>query len=207
VVALADGVENGRVFGRPTEACQLLHPAPGADFGRGVEEELAGSVGENHGAHVPALGDQGGLRTQTALRGEQGLAHHGQDGQPRGPGADSLGAGLGRQRFPVHEQCRRGAVAGKPETDRLQAGTQLVLGQLRRARAQAHGQGPKHGAGIQIGQPQRSGGPTGDGGLARPGRAVDGDDQTGRAVDTSRHGPAPRPGPTGRAYFPRRCRR
>ena len=163
-------------------AAQLRRPAAGAHLGAGVEVEFPGGPGEDHGARVPPLGDNGAGLADLLLKHGQPPAHQRPGRHPGGEQPHLRGAEQSPDLLAVEEHthvipalCRGQQVDARAVEQRGQAS---LVQRVHTLPAALVGHCPVHGAGIQIGETEPGGQGPGHGGLAAAGRPVDGDDPT-----------------------------
>jgi len=158
---------------------KLTQTAPGSLLGVRLKEILELGGGEDHGPHVPALGDQGEPLAQILLAAREMLAHNRQLGQLGGPHSHLFAAyGL------VHRhaaQLQQGLLpgSGKAEAEILEPLAETVRRQIPGPFSQPKGDASVHGSGVQILDLEPGSEAPGQGGLARARGPVQGDQLRG----------------------------
>ena len=139
---------------------------------------MSGACGENHGAHVAAVGNQPGRAGKSVLAVQQSGANRRHGGHPGGLGPGRFGADCARHVLPAQQDPLIARLV-HCEFDVQPAGHLGVTFGVVRADALP---GPRQGyqpiqrPAVQQVQAQRGGDPAGDGAFAGAARAVDGDD-------------------------------
>ena len=180
MVALGDlGFELGQLGHGKAALGQVLGPAAGPLGHGGGEEHLEFRIGEHGGTDVAAFGHQAAPGPHGLLLAGEGLAHAAMGRHHRHlasdlGAADRLGHVLAIDRHPlgplgagaqlqiqVHQQVRYGA----------------GLRRIDSSRGHQPGDGPVHGAGVEVNQTEAGGKGLGHGAFAGPGGAIDGNDR------------------------------
>ena len=152
----------------------------------GREKNLELGVGENGGADVAALGHQPPLKPHGLLLGSEGLAHTAV-GSHQGDLGRYLRAAnrLGHVEAIDAHKLLAGAAGTELQIQAQQQGFHSRrIGRVGFLAQHPPGEGPVHGAGVQVNQAHLARKGTGDGALARPRWSINGNDRQTRHQKT-----------------------
>ena len=180
MVALGDlGFELAQLGHGEAPLGQVLGPAAGALSHRGREEHLELRIGEHGGADVAAFGHQATPGPHGLLLAGEGRAHAAMGRHHRHLASDlratdRLGHVLAVDRYPLRPL---GAGAELEIEVQQQASHGVGIGWINAGRGHQPGDGPIHGAGVEVNQAEAGGKGLGHGAFAGPGGAIDGNDR------------------------------
>ena len=183
MVALRNaGLELRQRRHRKTTLAQILSPAPGPLSHRGGEEHLAVGVGEHGGADIAPLSHQATAGTHGLLLAGEGRAHTAMGrhrthlGRDLGA-ADRVGHVMAIDLHPLLLCIARGELQIKTLQQRRH---RTGIGGVHALALHPPGEGPIHGAGVEINQAKTPGKGPGDRALTGAGRTINRNDRRAR---------------------------